>query len=100
MGVAGGPGVAGGTAGGGGAGGQAAPALDLNDVSFLYPLPTWDARDDLLSLSAAGDQGVLLSRTVFETVVPKVVNENHMAPADLYAAMRVVGGRVDPLLPG
>jgi hypothetical protein len=71
----------------------------LNDVSFLYPLPTWDARDDLLSLTAAGDQGVLLSRTVFETVVPKVVDQNHMGPADLYAAMRVVGVRVDPCFP-
>ncbi len=99
-GVAGGAGLAGGSGGtGGAASGQAAPALDLNDVSFLYPLPTWDARDDLLSLAAAGDQGVLLSRTVFETVVPTVVDQNHMGPADLYAAMRVVGVRVDPCFP-
>jgi len=70
---------------------------DLNDVSFLFPLPDWSGRDGLLSMMAAGEQGALLPKPFFDQV-PKLLPD---VPAlTVYGALRVVSLRVDPCFPG
>ncbi len=71
--------------------------LDLNDVSFLFPLPSAPARvGDLLSVGASGPRGPLLPRARFDAIL-------YFAPARtadaLYAALRVVSVRFDPCFP-
>ncbi|MEI9937322.1 MAG: hypothetical protein WDO69_08850 [Pseudomonadota bacterium] len=87
------------SAGLGGDGPSERLTLDLNDVSFLYPLPHWEERDDLLSPSASGDQGVLLPRSVYEQIGLPLNSSTVQAPADIYSSLRVVGVRVDPCFP-
>jgi hypothetical protein len=71
--------------------------VDLNDVSFLYPLPSWEARDDLLRLSSAGDQGALLTRSTYDgPPALAVFTPSGPSNADVYEDSRVVGVRVDP----
>ena len=54
-----------GTGGGSGGGGGGQTALDLNDVSWLFPLPDWSHRDQLLGRHpgwrlATRDSGAML----------------------------------------
>lgn len=63
---------------------------DVNDVSFLYPLPAANALDDLLGANASGPEGVLLPRALYDGLALK---------AGAYDALRVLGVRVDPCFP-
>lgn len=70
--------------------------LDLNDVSWLVPLPTASTLDAMLPLDAAGPKGALLPRALYDAL-PGLVEQE---PADLlYAKYRVVSARVDPCFP-
>jgi hypothetical protein len=71
--------------------------LDLDDVSFLLPLPAPGQEATLLGLSDAEGKGVLLPRALYDGL-PVLVEGT--APAALYAQLRVVGIRVDPCFPG
>ncbi|MDX2012249.1 MAG: hypothetical protein SFW67_18785 [Myxococcaceae bacterium] len=71
--------------------------LDLNDVSFLLPLPAPHRLDSLLGLAAGGDLGPLLPRPLYERL-PRLV-EGQDAGA-LFDELRVVSVRVDPCFPG
>ncbi len=71
--------------------------LDLNDVSYLYPLPaTLAGRDSLLKLTSAGPKGALLTRAFFDQVKP--VDEVLTASA-IYSELRIISARVDPCFP-
>ena len=71
--------------------------LDLNDVSYLYPLPaTLAGRDALLKFSSAGAKGALLTRAFFDQV--KAVEEG-VAKDVIYDGMRVISARVDHCFP-
>ncbi|MEW5739995.1 MAG: hypothetical protein AB1938_13770 [Myxococcota bacterium] len=86
--------------GGGTGGGFAGPSdggLDLNDVSFLFPLPAPGNEGQLLGLDSSGPRGALLPRAFFDTL--PVIVEGADAGA-LFARTRVVGVRVDPCFPG
>ena len=87
------PGVEAGVAEGGADGGV---AYDLNDVSFLFPLPTADLGDDLLSFASAGAKGPLLPKTVYDALGLQV---GTLTPSDPYLTMRAIGVRVDPCGP-
>jgi hypothetical protein len=71
--------------------------LDVNDVSFLIPLPAPGHEATLLALSDSDGRGVLLPRALYDGL-PVLVEGT--APAELYARLRVVGIRVDPCFPG
>lgn len=74
-----------------------ATKLDLNDVSYLYPLPkTLDGRDALLKLDTEATKGQLLPRAFFDQV--KAVDEVLDANA-IYSGMRIISARVDPCFP-
>jgi hypothetical protein len=82
----------GGTGGGSGGGaGSEDAGLDLNDVSFLFPLPAPGHEAQLLGLDA------LLPRALFDGL--PVIVEGAEADA-LFARLRVVSVRVDPCFPG
>src|SRR5688572_22490260 len=71
--------------------------LDLNDVSYLYPLPaTLAGRDALLKFTSAGAKGALFTRAFFDQVKP--VDEVLTASA-IYSEMRIISARVDPCFP-
>jgi hypothetical protein len=85
-------GTGGGAGGGGGSGGGTADGgLDLNDVSFLFPLPAPGHENQLLGVEA------LLPRTLFDGLPVIVEGEE---PNALFARLRVVSVRVDPCFPG
>lgn len=87
----------GGTGGGAGGGAGSDGGLDLNDVSFLFPLPAPNAEAQLLGLDDTGPRGALLPRALFDGL--PVIVEGADAGA-LYARSRVVSARVDPCFPG
>lgn len=87
----------GGTGGGTGGGGASDGGLDLNDVSFLFPLPPPGREALLPGLSEAGPKGPLLPRALFDGL-PVIVEGAQ--PDALYARARVVSVRVDPCFPG
>lgn len=91
-----GGGQAGATAG---AAGGASVHLDLNDVSFLYPLPSWQDRDQLLSPATEGAHGPLVPRALYEQEAPLLLEPGPNAPDDLYGSLRVVSARIDPCFP-
>ncbi|MBL8953989.1 MAG: hypothetical protein JNK82_24645, partial [Myxococcaceae bacterium] len=71
--------------------------LDLNDVSWLYPLPaTLDARAPLLQFTSAGPKGALFTRASFDQV--KNVDEV-LTAEQVYSEMRIISARVDPCFP-
>jgi hypothetical protein len=71
--------------------------LDLNDVSFLFPLPAPGAEAQLLGLDATGPRGPLLPRALYDGLPLIVEGADGTA---LYARARVVSARVDPCFPG
>lgn len=93
-----GAGSAGAPVTGGGAAGAAGapsgkPALGVNDVSYVFPLPQTEAElAQLLPLSAAGAGGPLLSKAVGEAIVQPVFPRQQ----NVYAALRVLVMRLDP----
>lgn len=82
--------------GGGAGGGGGQTSLDLNDVSWLFPLPDWDHRDQLLGLDASGDQGALLPRALYDQLV-KLVPDQELS--DTHDRIKIVSVRVDPCFP-
>lgn len=67
--------------------------FDLNDVSFLFPLPASPAdRGDLLAMSDAGGRGELLPVAVFDELPAPLHGLREVGLADLH----VVSARVDP----
>jgi hypothetical protein len=82
---------------GGTGGGAASTALDLNDVSFLYPLPALAQRALLPGLGAAGRGGPLLSRALFAALPPLMPDTPE---AITYEELRVISARIDPCFPG
>lgn len=74
-----------------------AGSLDLNDVSFLFPLPASIAQaGQLLSLTATGPRGALLPRALFDEVLYSAPGHT---PDQLYDSLRVVSVRFDPCFP-
>lgn len=71
------------------------PALALNDVSVLYPLPTLEA-PGYLAAESTGDRGALLPKAIFDQI-PKFP----VVPADGldFKRMRVVSVRFDGCFP-
>ena len=70
--------------------------LDLNDVSWLLPLPAPAHHSQLLGLDAAGSKGPLLPRRHYDVLPGLVTTED---AAELFAKFRVVSVRVDPCFP-
>jgi hypothetical protein len=67
--------------------------FDLNDVSFLFPLPASPAeRGDLLAMADAGGRGELLPASVFAELPAPLHGLRDVSLADLH----VVSARVDP----
>jgi hypothetical protein len=67
-------------------------ALGAADVSILWPI---DDPDALLRADSAGQGGALLPRDVFDQIGRSLTRELDEAD-DEYAALRVVGARLDP----
>ncbi len=76
---------------------RAGPRLDLNDVSFLVPLPEPTRVEAMLTVSTAGAMGPLLPRHLFDGLPLLVADQK----ADgLFGELRIVSVRVDPCFPG
>lgn len=98
----------GGTGGSAGRGGQApfdGSELQLNDVSILFPLPKTaeESENGLLTASASGERGVLLSEATYDSVghIRGFHNTNPPGaaggqPDAPYGDLRVVAARLDP----
>jgi hypothetical protein len=78
-------------------------AAAMNDVSILFPLPSSEADvDNLLSPSAAGDQGVLLPSALYSNAGPitgttlVLDGGSSFSGFAAYDALRVVAMRIDP----
>src|SRR5262245_28783787 len=70
-----------------------AKCLDLNDVSFLFPLPkTLGSADELMSLAESGPKGALLPPTL-QAALPKPLSN---FPMTTVADVRIVSARIDP----
>lgn len=81
-------------------GGCGSSPLDLNDVSFLFPLPVNDAGfSSLLSLDSAGDAGALLPVSA-RNGLPSILFQFPNFETALIEHARVVGARIDPCFPG
>jgi hypothetical protein len=65
--------------------------LDLNDVSFLYPLPAVGHFDELTGLEA------LLPRALYDGLPALVEGED---ASEMYGRLKVLSVRVDPCFPG
>lgn len=70
--------------------------LDLNDVSWLLPLPPVSQPTLLLGLEANGGRGELLPRALYDALPGLIAGD---APETLFASMRVVSVRLDPCFP-
>jgi hypothetical protein len=79
----------------------ASTALDLNDVSFLYPLPgQLSDKDKLLNFESSGAEGQLLPRAYFDQVNGNSDAIDETLTADeIYSGMRIISARVDPAFP-
>lgn len=72
-------------------------AVGVDDVSFLYPLPSQQKRTSLLGAASAGTRGELLPRDLFRAIPPlDILTPN----AENYSLLRVVSVRLDPCFPG
>ncbi|MBK7857632.1 MAG: hypothetical protein IPJ65_03180 [Archangiaceae bacterium] len=69
--------------------------LDLNDVSYLYPLSA-DAPTALLRFDSGGEKGALLTRAFFDQVKPV---DEELDGTGIYSGMRIISARVDPCFP-
>ena len=70
--------------------------LDLNDVSWLLPLPAPAQHGLLLGLSSAGSKGPLLPRRHYDALPGLVTTEDADA---LFAKFQVISARIDPCFP-
>jgi hypothetical protein len=92
--------------GGGESGGGTAPipigSLQLNDVSLLFPLPASEDEiaSGLLSASAQGERGQLLSESLYDAVGPIAGSRGNdmlgSQPVAPYENLRIVALRLDP----
>lgn len=69
---------------------------DLNDVSYLMPLPTSPQVDTLLRMNQSARGGYLL-HPAFLNQIPNLTLADR--PEDMLATLRVVGVRIDPCFP-
>lgn len=70
--------------------------FDLNDVSWLLPLPHASQRDALLSFEAVGARGTLFPKALYDglpLLVPDQLN------GTIHDEFRIIGVRVDPCFP-
>lgn len=70
--------------------------LDLNDVSWLLPLPTPSQHSLLLGLGASGSKGPLLPRGLYDSL-PGLVEVQDSAT--LFPRFRIISARIDPCFP-
>lgn len=75
---------------------QAQAAWDLNDVSYLLPLPRAVGNDALLGLDAPGKGGPLLEPILLGRVPLLAIDMNR---EETYQALRVIAVRIDPCFP-
>lgn len=75
---------------------QAGAAWDLNDVSYLMPLPKVVGQDNLMKVNTQGASGELLSNIILDQIPPMDIRREKRA---VYPLMRVVGVRIDPCFP-
>lgn len=71
-------------------------AWDLNDVSYLMPLPTSIYSDHMLHLESTGARGVLLPAKFLSSIPPLTVINTQDETAK---ALRVIAVRIDPCFP-
>lgn len=69
-----------------------AERLDLNDVSFLLPLPRAAGGNELMSLAESGPKGALLPPAL-QAELPKPLSNS---PMTTVADVKIVSARVDP----
>lgn len=70
--------------------------FDLNDVSWLLPLPSPAQHSQLLGFTAAGSKGPLLPRRHYDALPGLVTNQD---AATLFSKFRVISARLDPCFP-
>ena len=70
--------------------------FDLNDVSWLLPLPAPAQQSLLLGLDATGTRGPLLPRSLYDALPGLVTTQDAGA---LFPKFRVVSVRIDPCFP-
>lgn len=71
-------------------------AWDLNDVSYLMPLPSSLTQDGLLKVDSADKRGALLAKDILGGIP---ILAPGMDREQSEAALRVVGVRIDPCFP-
>lgn len=71
-------------------------AWDLNDVSYLMPLPAQVGPDNLLGIEAPGRGGALIPPKFMDTVPILLVT---MTQSQINEALRIVALRIDPCFP-
>lgn len=77
--------------------GCATRAFDLNDVTFVFPLPKTDAGiNQLLPMGATGDAGVLLPASMRSALPNPLSNFADPALNSTVDQARVIAARVDP----
>ncbi|WP_413288676.1 hypothetical protein [Bdellovibrio sp. HCB337] len=69
---------------------------DLNDVSYLMPLPSQVGPDNLLGIEAPGRGGALLPPRLLASVPPLTVTHTEQQTLE---ALRVIAVRIDPCFP-
>ncbi|WP_413583321.1 hypothetical protein [Bdellovibrio sp. HCB288] len=69
---------------------------DLNDVSYLFPLPRKVGQDQLLNIKAVGVGGPILPVRFMDTIPPL---SPVMTPDQTNDALRVIAMRIDPCFP-
>jgi len=69
---------------------------DLNDVSYLLPLPKQIGSDHLLRVTDTGDQGLLLDPAFYERL-PRLTGEN--TSSEIRDSLRALAVRIDPCFP-
>lgn len=70
--------------------------LDLNDVSWLLPLPPAGEASRLLGLDADGGRGPLLPRALYDGLPGLIAGTT---PSTQYPDLRVISVRLDPCFP-
>ncbi|WP_253720878.1 hypothetical protein [Bdellovibrio bacteriovorus] len=75
---------------------QAQAAWDLNDVSYLMPLPKEASANGLLGTQDMGKGGALLTASMLERMPPLALHMNREQTAQ---AIKVVAVRIDPCFP-
>ncbi|MDP3151819.1 MAG: hypothetical protein Q8N23_04080 [Archangium sp.] len=70
--------------------------LDLNDVSWLLPLPHPGQQSLLLGFTSAGSKGPLFPRRLYD-VLPGLVESQDAAA--MFPSWRVISARIDPCFP-